>query len=179
MTGPGDETARPGDSGRPRASHADREQVIGTLKAAFVQGLLDRDEFDLRAGRALESRTCAGLAAIIADIPAGLAAAQLPEPTRPEGQKPVLRPGPVIVTATVFCAGIWELAFFINGGRDSHVAGFLVVMTTLTYLAIMALAGGQLLVLRHERHERQGQRPAGAAGHPGTGHRPAQPDSPR
>jgi hypothetical protein len=176
MTGPRDETARPGESGRLRASHADREQVIGTLKAAFVQGLLDRGEFDLRAGHALESRTCADLAAIIADLPAGLGAAQLPEPTRPEGQKPVLRPGPVIVTATVFCAGIWELAFFINGGRDSHVAGFLVVMTTLTYLAIMALAGGQLLVLRHER---QGKRPAGAAGHHGTGHRPAQPDSPR
>ena len=28
--------------GRLRASHADREQVIGTLKAAFVQGLLVR-----------------------------------------------------------------------------------------------------------------------------------------
>ena len=31
-----------------RASHADREQVIGTLKAAFVQGMLAKDEFDLR-----------------------------------------------------------------------------------------------------------------------------------
>jgi hypothetical protein len=74
------------------------------------------------------------------------------------------------------CAGIWELAFFINGGRDSHVAGFLVVMATLTYLAIMALAGVQLLVLRQER---PGRRPAGAAGHPGAGHRPAQPGNPR
>ena len=31
-----------------RASHADREQVIGTLKAAFVKGLLTKDELDLR-----------------------------------------------------------------------------------------------------------------------------------
>ena len=33
-----------------RASHADREQVIGTLKATFVQGPLAKDEFDLRVG---------------------------------------------------------------------------------------------------------------------------------
>ncbi len=34
-----------------RASHADREQVIGLLKTAFVQGRLAKDEFDLRVGR--------------------------------------------------------------------------------------------------------------------------------
>ena len=34
-----------------RASHADREQVIGTLKAAFVHGRLARDEFGLRWAR--------------------------------------------------------------------------------------------------------------------------------
>ena len=47
--GRGDEmAARAGDGGRLRASHADREQVIGALKAAFVHGVLDKDEFDLR-----------------------------------------------------------------------------------------------------------------------------------
>jgi hypothetical protein len=60
--------------------------------------------------------------------------------------------------ATVACAGVWELAFLITRGRDSHVAGFLVVMATLTYVVLMALAGAQLLVLRHER---QDQRSAG------------------
>jgi len=34
--------------GHLRASHADREQVIGTLKTAFVQGRLGRDELDVR-----------------------------------------------------------------------------------------------------------------------------------
>ena len=58
------------------ASHADREQVIEVLKAAFVQGRLARDEFDLRVGQALVSRTDADLAALTADIPAGLAAAR-------------------------------------------------------------------------------------------------------
>jgi hypothetical protein len=70
MAGPGDEIAAGvGGRGRLRASHADREQVIEVLKGAFVQGRLDRDEFDLRVGRALASRTSAGLAALTADIP--------------------------------------------------------------------------------------------------------------
>ena len=32
------------------ASHADREQVIDVLKAAFVQDRLTKDEFDARVG---------------------------------------------------------------------------------------------------------------------------------
>src|SRR5215471_18969883 len=42
---------------------------------AFVQGRLDRDEFGLRADRALASRTYADLATLTADIPAWLARA--------------------------------------------------------------------------------------------------------
>ena len=83
MAGPGDEMAA-GAGGRDhlRASHADREQVIGTLQAAFVQGMLAKDEFDLRVGQTLTSRTYAELAARTADLPAGLAAAQPPQPAR-------------------------------------------------------------------------------------------------
>jgi Domain of unknown function (DUF1707) len=55
-----------------RASRADRERVIGLLKAAFVEGRLARDEFDTRVGQALASRTYAELAAVTADIPAEL-----------------------------------------------------------------------------------------------------------
>jgi hypothetical protein len=69
MAGPGDEIAAGAASrSRLRASHADREQVIEVLKAAFVQGQLDKDEFDLRISRALASRTYADLAALTADI---------------------------------------------------------------------------------------------------------------
>src|SRR5215472_7906586 len=72
-TGPGDEKAAGGPGrGFLRASHADRERVIAVLKAAFIQGRLTKDEFDSRVGRALGSRTYAELAALIADIPAGL-----------------------------------------------------------------------------------------------------------
>jgi hypothetical protein len=50
ITGPGDNTTAVEDrrDGHLRASHADREQVIGILKAAFVQGRLTEDELDAR-----------------------------------------------------------------------------------------------------------------------------------
>ena len=86
MAGPGDGLEAAG-RGHLRASHADREQVIGTLKAAFVQGRLTKDEFDLRVGQTLAARTYAELAALTADLPAGLAA-----PCRP-GALPGRRPG--------------------------------------------------------------------------------------
>ena len=89
MAGRGDElAARAGDGGRLRASHPDREQVIEVLKAAFVQGRLDRDEFDLRVGRALASPTYAELAALTADItPARLTRARPLQPARESANK--------------------------------------------------------------------------------------------
>jgi hypothetical protein len=88
MAGPGDEIAAgAGGRGHLRASHADREQVIGALKAAYVQGMLAKDEFDLRVGRSFASQTYADLAAVTADLPAGLAAAQPPEPAGESADK--------------------------------------------------------------------------------------------
>jgi len=77
MTGPDDPAAAGRD--RLRAGHAEREQVIGTLKDAFVHGRLTRDELDTRTGQALSARTCADLAALTADIPAAdIPAADIP-----------------------------------------------------------------------------------------------------
>jgi hypothetical protein len=73
MTGPQDPAAAGRD--RLRAGHADREQAIETLKAAFVLGRLTREELAARAGQALAARTYADLAALTADIP--------PEPLEP------------------------------------------------------------------------------------------------
>jgi Domain of unknown function (DUF1707) len=68
--------------GRLRASDADREHVIETLKTAFVQGRLTKDELDHRVGQTFVSRTYAELAALTADIPAGSAALpRRPKPT--------------------------------------------------------------------------------------------------
>ena len=79
MPGPGDEkAATAAGRGHLRALHADREQMIDALKAAFVQGRLTKDEFDARIGQTFASRTYAELATVTADIPAGLAGAQTP-----------------------------------------------------------------------------------------------------
>jgi len=66
------------------AGHADREDVIETLKAAFVHGRLTRDELGTRTGLALTAQTRAELAGLIADIPAdgALADGGLAEPAR-------------------------------------------------------------------------------------------------
>ena len=94
MAGPGDEIAAwAGGRGHLRASDADREQVIQTLKAAFVQGRLDRDEFDLRVGRTFASRTYAELAAVTADIPTGLTKANPSQPAPAQRKARVLRAG--------------------------------------------------------------------------------------
>jgi hypothetical protein len=99
-TGPGDRKAvgaRGG--GHLRASDADREQVIDTLKDAFVQGRLTLDELGMRTSQALVSRTYAELTAITADIPgrpievpppmpARIAAARIPA-RRPINKKAV------------------------------------------------------------------------------------------
>ena len=86
--------------GRLRACHADREQVIGVLKAAFVQGRLGKDELAVRVGQALAARTYADLATLTADLPAGLAAAQ------PSYQPARARtPRPVRTAAWLMCLG--------------------------------------------------------------------------
>src|SRR5690242_20709728 len=65
MSGPEEQLAR----NRLRASHADREQVIGLLKAAFVHGRLTKEEFDGRVDRALAARTYAELTRLTDDLP--------------------------------------------------------------------------------------------------------------
>jgi hypothetical protein len=70
--GPGDNTAAGRGGSRLRASHADREQVIGTLKDAFVEGRLTADELDTRVDQVYASRTYAELAQVTTDIPARL-----------------------------------------------------------------------------------------------------------
>jgi hypothetical protein len=157
----GDEmAARAADGGRLRASHADREQVIGTLKAAFVQGLLDKDEFDLRVGQTFGSRTFADLAAVTADIPAGLSLAQPPEPTRTQNQQPLLRPGQVIRAASLLYAGVWAALILTPLGNDPRLVFALVWTATLTYLGALLVTVGAMLELRRKKRS-GGQLPPG------------------
>jgi Domain of unknown function (DUF1707) len=69
MVGAGNQTGAGADGDGPQpASRAGREQMIAALKAAFVQGRLSKDEFELRVGQALA--IYAQLEALTADIPA-------------------------------------------------------------------------------------------------------------
>ena len=134
MVGPGDEVAAGARGrGRLRSSHADREQVIRILKGAFVQGMLAKDEFDLRVGQVLSSRTYAELAAVTADLPAGLVALQPPKPARPRAGQPVLRPGQVATGATVLYAGVWADVLLFGGFPG---AGVLILLGGLVYLSL-------------------------------------------
>ena len=163
VTGPGDElAAAAAGRGRMRASHADRERVIDTLKAAFVQGMLAKDEFDLRVGQAFASRTYAELAAVTADLPAGPTAAQPPRPARAQGEQPVLRPGPVIMAAAGFCAGVWAFTFLPpwpanSEGDPPHAIILLFFLTNLICLIVSVIGVVQMVTLRLEK--RSGGRP--------------------
>jgi Domain of unknown function (DUF1707) len=68
MTWPGDWMTVIG-RGHLLAADADREHVIGTLKSAFVQGRLTKDELESRVAQTFVSRTYANLAAVTADLP--------------------------------------------------------------------------------------------------------------
>jgi len=124
QAGPGDDRAAgPEGRGRLRASHADREHVIETLKAAFVQGRLTKDEFEARVGQVFASRTYAELAAVTADVPAGLVAAQPPEPT-PVQPPPVVAESKtaarMIAAATAIPAALWAFVAFAPNRYAGH-----------------------------------------------------------
>jgi hypothetical protein len=159
--GPGDQKAGAARaSGRLRASHADREHVIDTLKAAFVQGRLTKDEFDARVGLAFASRTHAELAPLTADIPAGLAPARPPRPParpqpRPPGSKAV-RWGGCAMIPPAMVAGL------VLTGSGAFVAFFL--LATISYFMAVLIAGAEKLDSRHQGRSRRQlpPRPAGS-----------------
>jgi hypothetical protein len=174
MAGPGDEVAAgAGDRGHLRASHADREQVIDTLKAAFVQGMLAEDEFDLRVGQTFASRTHAELVAVTVDLPADLTAAQPPQPAPAQREAPVLRPRSVIAGATALYAGMWPLAVVLPRNGDGYpLYGVnLLGAATLVYLLVLISAFVWAQALGSRREERSGGQLPGRPA-PGSGQAP-------
>lgn len=65
---PGYPVPRPTPGARLRASDADRDITVDILCAAVGDGRLTLAELEDRAGAALSARTCAQLAALIADL---------------------------------------------------------------------------------------------------------------
>jgi hypothetical protein len=137
--------------GRLRASHADRDQVIDTLKDAFVQGRLTKDELDSRVGRALASRTHADLAALTADLPAGLPTAKpSSKAIQARPKNTTVRNGArVIAATTVLTGGVW--AGTLLSQTDSQAVGTLVWAFTVLWLGIVTLIGAVMLESRRQR----------------------------
>ena len=141
--GHGGERGTVAGRGHLRASHAEREHVIEVLKAAFVEGRLTKDELAVRVGQTLASRTCAHLAALTADIPAGQAAARLP-------RRPALRHvGGAAKFAAFLAVGPAVLigAYFTT---NDHLAKWLFVFVIVYYMAMM-VAGVALLDPWHQK----------------------------
>ena len=187
MTGPADEIAA--RQGRWRASHADREQVVGALKAAFVQGRLTADELDERVGQALAARTYAELAALTTDLPPDPAPAREPGPARQPG--PATQPAPArqpapdrrpqntasrrAVKAGAAAIGVTVTAASVAGAVAGQPAAFVFVAVFMVVLAAAATAVVASVIhvaLKLEARQRsrpRGQQPpgpeSGAAGH--------------
>ena len=178
MTGPQDPAAAGCD--RLRAGHADREQVIETLKDAFVQGRLTRGELDARAGQALSARTCADLAALTADIPAAAGSARPPAPARrwPLARATAGSGGCLIIAA----AAVWLAALADPGPPAPTPYHFLAPPCLLiAFSAVLAALGflvyGVGTSWEQRRSRRQLPPPPGPGGHAlqagqrgGTGH---------
>src|SRR5665811_2023834 len=75
---PGSDLTPPG-YGQLRSAQADRERAIDVLKAAFVEGRLDKDEYAGRVGRVYTSVIYAELAELTADLPVGPLGTLVPE----------------------------------------------------------------------------------------------------
>jgi len=153
-----------------RASHADREQVISLLKAAFVHGRLDRDEFDLRVGQALASRTYAELAALTTDIPAGLTGAQpSPEPLPQSANRKAVK------AIACWTAALWSMfaaaamaGVAADGGNP--LGGLIIAVVFIPFLVIPLAA----LLLFHAWLDKRASRQSSHGLPPGAGRQASQ-----
>ena len=147
MAEPRDQMPAAAGHGHLRASQADREQVIGVLKAAFVQGRLAKDEFSLRVGQAFASRTCAELAALTTDLPSELTAARPPQPAQEPGEPRIPHSGVVLTVATVVYAAVWPVVFLLPKNSEGEPQGglALVVLASFCYLLLLLGAGTPIL----------------------------------
>jgi hypothetical protein len=145
MTGPGNGIA-----------DADRERVIETLKVAFVQERLTKEELDARIGGALDVRSGAELAGLTADLPGGLAAP--PAPAREARLSKEVRDGLRVIGSLYLIAAILWLSAVLAGSNTVGAAlAFTAVMTTM--VALFSSLHGAGVLLHARRRARSGLSP--------------------
>ena len=153
--GPGDEAGDVVGRGYMRASGVGREHVIDVLKAAFVQGRLTKDEFDMRLGQAFAARTYGELAALTADVSAGLVGARaLRKPAQARGRLPMNT--------------ILESGACVMIGSTALVATFFFGSFGLYFAVVVAISAAILLIgllILGSWHEKRSD-PATARGRP-------------
>jgi Domain of unknown function (DUF1707) len=180
--------------GRLRVGHADREQVIDTLKGAFTQGRLTGDELDARTGQALAARTYAELDAVIADIPGAPRLDGPPASPVPAGagvaDPPALARRWPLATAAVKAGGFVAVATAIaysgnmidnadpNGPGPGPHHGWtrllLLLALTLMVTAFIILGRGVAASVEQRRSRRQLPPRPGQGGQPPEVQRPGQ-----
>jgi hypothetical protein len=135
-----------------RASRADREQAIDTLKAAYVQGRLTKGELDERVGLALVPLTYAELAALTGDLPDGLTAVRRP---RGAGQGTARLRESNAAKAGAFAALVAGVVVVAAVSGNNNPLRVLAAVLLLSPAWMLALAG---LLLLHSRLDKRATR---------------------
>lgn len=139
---------------------AGREQVIAALQAAYVQGRLTKEEFDLRVGQALA--IYAELDALTADIPTVPPAAAEPAVTaraelaRETANKKMIRQGTTSVAGLTF--------ILVTALGAPHNPALAVTVAALLTCFVTVLTAGLLTLLSWAMDRRPGAQGAGGAG---------------
>ena len=124
------------------------------LKAAFVQGRLTKDKFDLRVGRAFAARTYAELADVTADIPAGLIGAQPRRPAWARAGKAAAWGAFGIILPALLAVAV------VPGPTTIRAA---ITTTVVIYLFSWACGVSMMLASRPPKHSRRRLPPGAAA----------------
>ena len=126
-TGPGDEITA---------------QAIRTLKAALVQGRLTEDEYDERMSQASVSRSRAELAALTADLPAGLTA-RLP------------RARDAWTGVCVIVAAVSVLGAIMLWQPDNYAAFAMGLLAAATLIVVPVITVGLMVDVRRQKRSRR------------------------
>jgi len=163
---------------RLRTSHADRDQAVDQLKAAFVHGRLTKEELVTRTAQVYAALTYADLAALTADLPAEPPAARppgRPVPAQPRRQvHPSIKAGAGVL---VLMMAVWTILAILLGlsGVAFVVAPLIVLVLGVPAATVVSIPILVALKLEARRRNRsRGQLPP----RPAPGPRPPAPPPP-
>jgi uncharacterized protein DUF1707/uncharacterized protein DUF4190 len=105
------------------AGTADRERAIDVLKAGFTEGRLTRAEHDERVARVHAARTCAELAELVADLPAGPSGIVMHYPAAP--YPPPVPPTINYLAVTSLICGLAEIPTLGVSAVPAVVLGYM------------------------------------------------------